>query len=238
MSTWWDAICEATPPIYGEARAPWVDVAWTDAEIAALSDADLCSALRYHPPRSPGRDSILTFSALVHEMHRRCSRHRGAQALDTPARYADVDLDSIQAREGQRAAIEAVAEALACGRGCWLSGLTGRGKSYIAHAWLRSAGRAGNPTLTVRWLDVARGWRDERATELQRQAREVAYLVLDDVPARLGPMGNGVLFDVLDARAGNQLATTITSNVAPGAIPDLDARTRTRITEITREVVV
>ena len=239
MTAYWDTVCDETPGLSPIDQERWIAIAWQPSEIETLSDAELCQALRYHAPtdRAPTLSEIQDLGALVAEMHARCRRHRTTGSTHVPRRYSTLPLEQVTPRDGQRAALHALQTALSSARGCYLSGRTGKGKSYLTAAWMRSAAAAGHRALMVRWLDIARGHFDENARESLREARDAECLVLDDLPGKITGPGAAVLFELMDYRAGGKLPTCVTSNRAIDAL-EVDDRTRTRLAELCDEEVV
>lgn len=223
--------------------------AWTADEMRDLSDGELRDAIRHYyyrptPWREYTRDEIDTFSDLVREERRRAAASHGVQ---TPRRYGEDTLRTMDVRMGQRQAHAALLDVLSddeTDTGAYLYGDSGTGKTFLAAAWLRSMTAAGWRCALVSWpelLEHARRQMDGGEYEdLLSVALDTPAVVLDD----LGVTGFSdyridVAHLVIDRRCGDRMPTVITSNLAPSALREsAGERLVTRLGELTPSVRV
>ena len=225
-------------PHYRPELEPWRLRPWRQERgtLDTLTDDDIDEAIVgfYGPLDKATHDTVADFSALVDEQVKRKRMAKGTRGLATPPRFDKVNLDTLQPKPHQRAALEQTADALACGKGVFLYGDSGRGKSHLASAWLRSAGARGNSTMFLPCVDLIAGSKLGAEDDTARHARNADYLVIDDVASTsLTDYGKGVLFDLIDNRASFLRPTTITSNLTPAAfLVATDDRIVNRIKEL------
>lgn len=119
---------------------------------------------------------------------------------------------------------EAHAAALA-GRGTYLWGEPGTGKTYAAacavRLWVEGGGSARLVSAKGLLDEVREGWDTGDRSALAR-AKRVGLLALDDLGAeQRSPWSMATLEDLVDARASAGLPTVVTSNLRIGRLRDL-----------------
>lgn len=174
--------------------------------------AEVAAALSAEREARRDRDALSEIDAqgrADRELRRRC------EAAGVPGRYVGCPSD------------ERRAHAMATGRGLWLWGPAGTGKTWAACAalkgWLSVTGRAARMTTSSAMLTALRdsmGTHDEaRATA---EWSRVPLLVLDDLgQGSPTPWAVSKLLDVVDARWGERLPTVVTSQADPKGVAAL-----------------
>ena len=125
--------------------------------------------------------------------------------------------------DGNRKAVEAARWMLAGGRGVFLYGTKGTGKSKLAAIIANERARAGSPVLFASMPDLMADIRASFASggtsERVQAVKETPFLVLDDLGAeKMTEWVGEQLFCIVNHRYNEQLPTVVTSNYSPTQI--------------------
>jgi DNA replication protein DnaC len=140
---------------------------------------------------------------------------------------------------------KAIDQQLDAGRGLWLMGNVGTGKTTLAMLVSRAALDAGRSVAIYslpRLLAEIRTTFDEGSersyVELLDRLAAVDLLHVDDVGAeRTSPWVLEQLYSLINARYEDERSLVITTNIAPEALPDqIGGRTVSRLTEMCEQI--
>jgi len=217
-------------------------------------DCESCKAKREAPARAAHANAERERIRADMERERKDrERQMRIDAADIPLRFAQCSLDSFDTIPGTDDAKRTIAvfaarlaEHFDAGRGLWLIGPVGVGKTHLAIALLRMALDAGYAGMYLPVRDYMRRLRQsygDEAPDPLPDASSRGVLVLDDLGSvRLDRNPEHVreaLLDLLDNRYLAVLPTIVTSNHTVAELrKDLDERIASRLCEMCERVVL
>ena len=144
--------------------------------------------------------------------------------------------------KGYAADIAAQAER---GNGLTLLGPPGVGKTHLGYGLIACAYLAGLSARYMVWADVidrtkaSFANRDSDDRRLVDDLKRTPLLVLDEIGVRAGSdFDQALLFDLIDARYRNQLATIVATNLTADTLDSIGERTADRLREANLAVVI
>ncbi len=178
------------------------------------------------PGGGPGKRELVPCTRVDCEVRIENARRRLDQLFGNasiPPLFRDATLQDFA---GEPAVLEIVERARIAGRGLYITGPVGVGKSHLAAAILRCrvlSGRTGLFTDTLTLLDAIRDTFHREATtreaDLLRGVTEVDCLVLDDLGVEVDTAwARGKLYQIINSRYTWQRETICTTNVEPDVL--------------------
>ena len=125
--------------------------------------------------------------------------------------------------DGNRKAVESARWVLDGGRGVFLYGVRGTGKTKLAAIIANERARAGHPVLFASvpdlMADIRASFDGGNTAETVQAVKETPFLVLDDLGAeKMSEWVGEQLFCIVNHRYNEQLPTVVTSNYSPTEI--------------------
>ncbi|MCA0393965.1 MAG: ATP-binding protein [Proteobacteria bacterium] len=131
------------------------------------------------------------------------------------------------------------------GDGLTLSGPPGVGKTHLATALVSAAAVRGIHGHYVCWPDAVErhkatfGRRDADDIDLMSRLQRWPLLIIDEIGMRTSSdFERGLLFELVDARYREELATVVATNLTPDQLDTIGERTADRLREANATVVI